>query len=125
MNDNTNNTSYHNLKTLTRLAAVQASYRKSFDQAESSEILEELDTLIFSEISKDSSKINIDKEFYSHILDELNKKKIEIDDLLSSVLINYSLERLEIILSSILRLATCEFIVLVDVPAKVIIDEYV
>ena len=75
MNDNINKASFNSLKTMARLAAVQASYRKSFDEADSSEILEELDTLIFSEISKDSSEINIDKEFYSHILDELNKKK--------------------------------------------------
>ena len=38
---------------------------------------------------------------------------------------NNKLDRLELILAAILRLATCELLEFAEIPAKVIINEYV
>ena len=48
-----------------------------------------------------------------------------IDELVSCSLKNNSINRLELVLAAIIRLAACELLVFVETPARVIINEYV
>ncbi len=67
-----------------------------------------------------------DEEFFSTILNGVPKHQVEIDRSVARCLsADWKLERIDSILRAILRAATFEFIDRKDVPAKVVIDEYV
>ncbi len=67
-----------------------------------------------------------DAEFFTDLLRGVPKHQVEIDRSVARCLSeNWKLERIDSILRAILRAATCELIARPDVPAKVVIDEYV
>lgn len=102
-----------------RLAAVQALYQMELAGGGAEEVAEEFIAHRFDEISTD-------EEFFKTILEGVPVHQSEIDKAIAACLSeNWTLARMDSILRAILRAAALELIARRDVPAKVVIDEYV
>ncbi|HEX3674520.1 MAG TPA: transcription antitermination factor NusB [Rhizomicrobium sp.] len=107
-----------------RTAAVQALYQMELTSGDAEEVAQEF---IEHRFGGDTGPVSApDEEFFSAILNGVPQHQVEIDRSVARCLSSdWKLERIDSILRAILRAATFEFIDRKDVPAKVVIDEYV
>mgnify|MGYP001201854671 CR=1 FL=1 len=114
-----------NYKSLTRLAAVQAIYRNSFENLSFEKIFEEFSSGDLFQTIDDKFVDKVDWTFFENLLkgEDLNKEKIE--DLIRKTLHQRSLNKMELVLAAIIKVGVCELLIFPDIPARVIIDEYV
>ena len=104
-----------------RLAAVQALYQMEMNGSGAEEVAQEFIEHRFAELPPVP-----DADFFSAILDGVPKHQIEIDRAIAGSLSEkWKLERVDSILRAILRGVVFELVDRRDVPAKVVIDEYV
>ena len=104
-----------------RLAAVQALYQMEMNGSGAEEVAQEFIEHRFAELPAVP-----DADFFSAILDGVPKHQIEIDRAIAGSLSEkWKLERVDSILRAILRGGVFELVGRRDVPAKVVIDEYV
>ena len=109
-----------------RMAAVQALYQMELTNADAEEVAREFIEHRFGGEPETGPVSEPDEEFFSTILNGVPKHQVEIDRSVARCLsVDWKLERIDSILRAILRAATFEFIDRKDVPAKVVIDEYV
>ena len=102
-----------------RLAAVQALYQMELAGGGAEEVAEEF-------IAHRLGEMPADIDFFKSILAGVPPNQAEIDKAIAACLSeNWSLARVDSILRAILRAAAFEFVGRRDVPAKVVIDEYV
>jgi N utilization substance protein B len=103
-----------------RLTAVQALYQMELAGMGAGEVTEEFVEYRFAEAG------NPDEEFFRAIVAGVPQHQVEIDTAIAGCLSeNWNLARVDSILRAILRAAAFELIARRDVPAKVVIDEYV
>ena len=107
-----------------RLAAVQAIYQMELSGADAEEVIQEfLDHRFGHEAELSPGKP--DEEFFASIVRGVPHHQVEIDRAVASGLAQgWKLQRIDSILRAILRAGTCELIARPDVPARVVIDEY-
>jgi N utilization substance protein B len=104
-----------------RLAAVQALYQMEMNGAGAEEVAQEFIEHRFAEFP-----VAPDEEFFSAILTGVPQHQVEIDRAVAGSLSEkWKLERVDSILRAILRGGVFELVGRRDVPAKVVIDEYV
>ena len=104
-----------------RLAAVQALYQMEMIGSGAEEVAQEFIEHRFGEFP-----VAPDEEFFSAILNGVPQHQVEIDRAIAGALSEkWKLERVDSILRAILRSAVFELVDRRDVPAKVVIDEYV
>jgi N utilization substance protein B len=104
-----------------RMAAVQALYQMELAGTGAEEVAEEFIVHRFEEFSE-----NPDAEFFSAIVTGVPRYQVEIDRAVAASLSeNWTMARVDSILRAILRAGVFELIARRDVPAKVVIDEYV
>ena len=104
-----------------RLAAVQALYQMEMNGSGAEEVGQEFVEYRFAELP-----VAPDQEFFSAILNGVPPHQVEIDRAIAGVLSEkWRLERVDSILRAILRCGVFELVGRRDVPAKVVIDEYV
>jgi transcription antitermination protein NusB len=104
-----------------RLAAVQALYQMEMVGGGAEEVAQEFVEHRFAELPAAP-----DEEFFTAILSGVPRHQVEIDRTIAGALSEkWKLERVDSILRAILRSATFELVDRRDVPAKVVIDEYV
>ena len=104
-----------------RLAAVQALYQMEMIGSGAEEVAQEFIEHRFGELP-----VTPDQEFFSAILGGVPQHQVEIDRAIAGSLSEkWKLERVESILRAILRGGVFELVDRRDVPAKVVIDEYV
>ncbi|HEX2113180.1 MAG TPA: transcription antitermination factor NusB [Alphaproteobacteria bacterium] len=105
-----------------RLAAVQALYQVDLTAAEPAKVIAE-----FRQHRIDSDGgIKADRDFFGEIVEGVSARREEIDALLTRLLAEgWALPRLETVLRAILRAGAFELLARGDVPARVVIDEYV
>ncbi len=104
-----------------RLAAVQALYQMELAGAGADEVAAEFAAHRFDEFSDAP-----DADFFAAIVTGVPQHQIEIDKAIAACLSqNWTLARVDSILRAILRAAAFELVARRDVPAKVVIDEYV
>jgi N utilization substance protein B len=109
-----------------RIAAVQALYQMELTNTDAEEVAREFIEHRFSGETEVGPLSEPDEDFFSAILNGVPQHQVEIDRSVARCLsANWKLERIDSILRAILRGATYEFISRTDVPAKVVIDEYV
>jgi N utilization substance protein B len=102
-----------------RLAAVQALYQMELVGGGAEEVTEEFIVHRFEEASTDT-------DFFKSIVEGVPAHQAEIDRAIANCLSeNWTLARVDSILRAILRAAGLELVARRDVPAKVVIDEYV
>jgi N utilization substance protein B len=109
-----------------RLAAVQAMYQMELTGAEAGDVAREFIDHRFGREAEMADAGMPDEEFFETILRGVPQHQVEIDAAITGCLAaNWKLPRVDSILRAILRAATFELIDRKDVPAKVVIDEYV
>lgn len=108
-------------RTAARLAAVQAVYQMELVEAGAEEVIEE-----FVEHRFGPEPQEADEEFFAALVRGVPERQREIDKAVAACLsANWTLTRVDSILRAILRVAAFELIARKDVPARVVIDEYV
>ncbi len=109
-----------------RLAAVQAIYQMELTGAGAGEVAEEFVAHRFGGEAELAPAGEPDAEFFAAIVHGVPQHQAEIDRAIAGSLAeNWKLQRIDSILRAILRAASFELIARRDVPAKVVIDEYV
>jgi N utilization substance protein B len=109
-----------------RLAAVQAIYQMELTGEDAETVATEFADHRFGREAEISPAGLPDEDFFGAIVRGVPHAQIEIDRSIARCLSeNWRLERIDSILRAILRAASFELIARKDVPAKVVIDEYV
>jgi N utilization substance protein B len=109
-----------------RLAAVQALYQMEMVGGGAEEVAQEFIEHRFAELQDVAGMAAPEEEFFTAILTGVPQHQVEIDRAVAGALSEkWKLERVDSILRAILRCAVFELIAKRDVPAKVVIDEYV
>ena len=104
-----------------RLGAVQALYQMEMSGSGAEEVAQEFAEHRFADLP-----VAPDAEFFTAIVNGVPRHQVEIDRAVAASLSqNWKLERVDSILRAILRSAVFELVDRRDVPAKVVIDEYV
>ena len=104
-----------------RLAAVQALYQMEMSGDGAEEVGEEFIAHRFAEFD-----IQPDGDFFTAIVQGVPPHQVEIDrSIAGSLSEKWKLERVDSILRAVLRCAVYELVGRRDIPAKVVIDEYV
>ena len=112
-------------RSVARLVAVQTVYRNKFEVSPGPIVGERLGDFQLYDLVESDYVQSIDKKFFVKLMEGFDRENSKIENLLSSAISDYSLERLEMVLAAILQVATCELVACLDIPARVIINEYV
>ncbi len=112
-----------------RLAAVQALYQMDLTSAHLMDVVAEFENFrLGKEVDADSGPAiyrEADPQWFRAILSGVLEKQKQIDPLIQKSLpADWPLSRIETLLRSILRAGVWELLAKKDVPAKVIINEY-
>lgn len=106
---------------LARLAAVQALYQMELTGGDAGTVAQEFIEHRFSD-----SAVGPDEDLFRAIVDGVPQRQIAIDRAVAAGLNeNWRLQRIDSILRAVLRAAVWELVGRPDVPARVIIDEYI
>ena len=109
-----------------RLAAVQAVYEMDIAGAKADPVLLEFMQSRWESAAEDGDVPPPDASFLGDLVRGVEGRLGEIDVLIGGALNEtWPMDRLEVVLKAILRAGTFELLVLDDVPARVVINEYV
>lgn len=122
----TDDVSQRDARRAARLAAVQAIYQMELAGSDAETVTQEFLQHRFRNETEQRQLVQPDEEFFADLVRGMPGHQEEIDLAITQCLTaNWRLSRVDSILRAILRAATYEFVARRDVPAKVIIDEYV
>ncbi|PWR23713.1 transcription antitermination factor NusB [Zavarzinia compransoris] len=109
-----------------RLAAVQALYQIEVTGRPAVGVIKEFVAhRLGAELDEGEKLHDADQDFFGDLVRGATERRAEIDDLIAPALTaDWPLDRLDSILRATLRIAVYEFLARVDVPAKVVINEY-
>ena len=113
-------------RSLARLAAVQALYQIELGGETPEAVVAEFSTHRFGREIDGDRYAEADRAFFADIVKGCSERRAEIDEMLSSALpSDWPLARIESVLRAILRAGAFELVARSDVPARVVINEYV
>ena len=115
----------HNKKSSARLFAVQILFEMEINGKKINNILERLTDEYLIEISRLNKTEKADKNHLIKILKGVTKNQKDIDLDIKDNLIGWSLSRIDSVSRAILRSALYELRECIDIPVKVIINEYI
>ena len=116
----------HSGRRASRLAAVQAIYQMELTGVNAGEVAKEFIDHRFGHEKELAPAGEPDETFFAEIVHGVPHHQVEIDRAIAGSLAeNWKMQRIDSILRAILRAACFELIARRDVPAKVVIDEYV
>tara|TARA_R110002072_G_scaffold5008_2_gene33856 strand:+ start:644 stop:1126 length:483 start_codon:yes stop_codon:yes gene_type:complete len=111
---------------LARLAAVQALYQMDMTGRGAASVVEEFKATRFDQESDDAALEDVDVAFFENLVTGVVAEQKSIDQFAAkSLATGWKLERIDATLRAILRAANHELLNRSDVPARVVIDEYV
>jgi transcription antitermination protein NusB len=109
-----------------RLAAVQALYQMDLAETDLSAVIEEFTSHRLGAEAESDTAAQADPEHFATVLRGVVARQREIDPLIEKQLAQgWRLARIDSILRAILRAATFELTELADIPARVVISEYI
>ncbi len=109
-----------------RFAAVQALYQMELTGGDAETVLQEFHDHRFAREAELGLAEIPDEDLFCALVRGVPHRQSEIDQAIASCLTaSWKLKRIDSILRAILRAAACELIERSDIPARVIIDEYV
>jgi N utilization substance protein B len=109
-----------------RLAAVQALYQMDLAETDLGEVIREFETHRLGVDAGEEIAGQPDAEHFARVLNGVIKHQREIDPMLDQQLATgWRLVRIDSIVRAILRAAALELMELSDVPARVVISEYI
>ena len=115
----------HNKKSSARLFAVQILFEMEINGKKINSILERFTDEYLIEISRLNKTGKADKNHLIKILKGVTKNQKDIDLNINDNLIGWSLSRIDSVSRAILRSALYELRECIDIPVKVIINEYI
>jgi len=111
---------------MARLAAIQAIYQQKITGMDAGDVVVQFKQHHFNKSMDDIDLGSLDRELFNDLVMGANTRLTDIDGIIQSNLAEgWSIERLDIVLLSILRCAIYELWCRTDIPVKVTIDEYV
>lgn len=109
-----------------RLLAVQALYQRALSSQSAAEVLREFLQHRVEEEVEGLKHGAVNRELLRELVEGVAKEEGPLDDMLAAVLDeDWTIERLEILLHVLLRAAAFELSDRLEVPARVVISEYV
>jgi N utilization substance protein B len=109
-----------------RLAAVQALYQMDLAETDLAAVIEEFKAHRLGAEAENGTAAQADPDHFARVLRGVVKGQREIDPLIDMQLAQgWRLARIDSIVRAILRAATFELTELADIPARVIISEYI
>ena len=109
-----------------RLAAVQALYQMDLAGTDLAEVIDDFKTHRLGREAGDEAVAGGDVDHFTRVLGGVLRRQREIDPMIDQQLAaGWSLLRVDAIVRATLRAATFELMELADVPARVVISEYV
>ncbi|MGE3915910.1 MAG: transcription antitermination factor NusB [Hyphomicrobiaceae bacterium] len=109
-----------------RIAAVQALYQMDLAATDLTDVLAEFEAFRFGAKADDPALADADKDFFRSLVQGVVRRQREIDPVIDQQLAEgWRLNRIDSILRAILRAGALELIERKDVPARVVITEYV
>ncbi len=120
-------TSRHEGRSAARLGALQALYQLEITGNTPEDVIKEfIDHRFGRDIGETGGALEQDQEFFADIVHGVLKHQTEIDRSIARALATgWTLARIDSILRALMRAATYELVARKDVPAKVVLDEYV
>lgn len=119
-------TSSHSGRSAARLAAVQALYQIDLTGISPDSVVAEFVEHRFDKVVDDLPGERADPGLFSDLVRGASARRDEVDRLVGDSLTDtWTVERLEKILRAILRLGAYELVARADIPARVVITEYV
>lgn len=115
-----------NKRGLARLAAVQALYQMDLTEAKLMDVITEFETYRLGKEVDGETYLEADESWFRGIVAGVVKDQLEIDPLIHESLPNdWPLARIHTLLRAVLRAGVFELRSRTDVPARVVINEYV
>jgi N utilization substance protein B len=109
-----------------RLAGVQALYQMDLAETDLADVIEQFRSHRLGAQVDDNSIAQADPEHFASVLKGVVKHQREIDPMIDQQLAaGWRLVRIDSIVRAILRAATYELMDLADIPARVVISEYI
>lgn len=109
-----------------RLAAVQALYQMDMAGTDLNEVIDEFKTLRLCQDAEDDAVAGADAEHFTQVLNGVVRRQRELDPLIDQQLATgWRLVRVDAILRAILRAGGFELLERADIPARVVISEYI
>lgn len=109
-----------------RLLAVQALYQMVVGDQSARKVLQEFLQHRIDEDIEGLKHASVNRELLGELIEGVAAKRDELDDMIAAVLDeDWTLDRLEILMHALLRAATFELSERLEVPARVVISEYV
>lgn len=109
-----------------RLAAVQALYQLEMEGTPMAQLLHEFHTHRLGATIEDITYAHAEVDFFNDVVKGVDARLAEIDAMVASKLSEgWTLDRLDKPMRQILRAGTYELIARKDLPAKMIINEYI
>ncbi len=116
----------HNPRSASRLAVVQGLYQMELAQTDLNAVIEEFQSLRFSQAGPDDAIAGADPVFFAELLRGVVRRQRDIDPIVDRHLAaGWQLGRVDSILRAILRAGVFELLERLDVPAPVVINEYI
>lgn len=113
-------------RTAARVAAVQALYQMDLAGTDLNDVIEEFLQVRFSSDGQEETIDGADRTFFADILRAVLRRQREIDPMVDEQLATgWRLVRVDSILRAILRAGVAELLDRDDVPARVVINEYI
>lgn len=113
-------------RSVARMAAVQALYQMDIAGTDLNAVIHEFETVRFAGDEKDDILANADTQFFADILRGVVRRQRDIDPVVDEQLASgWRLVRIDSILRAILRAGVWELQERRDVPARVVINEYI
>ncbi|MBK9079865.1 MAG: transcription antitermination factor NusB [Hyphomicrobium sp.] len=113
-------------RTAARVAAVQALYQMDLAGTDLNDVIAEFLGLRFTEEGREETIEGADRTFFADILRAVLRRQREIDPMVDEQLATgWRLVRVDSILRAVLRAGAAELLDRNDVPARVVINEYI
>jgi N utilization substance protein B len=109
-----------------RLSAVQALYQMDLAQTDLDDVISEFMASRFGPKAEDPALADADRAFFADLLKGVVRRQREIDPIVDQQLAQgWRLTRIDAILRAVLRAGVFELLERTDVPARVVINEYI
>lgn len=113
-------------RTAARVATVQALYQMDMAGTDLNAVIDEFVNLRFPRLPGDEAAAGADPDFFADLLRGVVRRQRDIDPLVDQQLAEgWRLKRVDAIVRAILRAGVFELMERPDVPARVVINEYI
>ena len=113
-------------RSASRIAAALALYQMDLAGADVTDVIREFTTLRFPNSEAGETIAGADPAFFAELLRGVVRRQLDLDPMIDEQLASgWRLQRIDSILRAILRSGAFELVERLDVPARVVINEYI